>query len=264
MCFQKLKKENRLYLQCRALKNTGLVSHAFTTRLGGASRGKIEGLNLGFRVDDNPDAVRQNYRYIAQDLSLDYNQMVLSRQTHTDRIRLVTRADAGKGLTKESDIFDTDGLITDLRNIPLVIFSADCTPVLLLDRKQKVIGAVHAGWRGTAEQIAAKAVSVMKEHYGSCPDDVLAAIGPSIGPCCFEVEWDTAQHFSSAFVTEKSNGKYFVDLWAANRFQLTECGVPPENIYISQECTKCNPDIYYSYRVHRERTGRMAAVISLI
>ncbi len=264
MCFQKLQKENRLYLQCRALEDTGLVRHAFTTRLGGASHGKIEGFNLGFRVGDNPDDVHQNYRYMAQDLNLDYNQMVLSRQTHTDCIRLVTREDAGKGLTKESDIFDTDGLITNLHDMPLVIFSADCTPVLLLDRKQKVIGAVHAGWRGTAKQIAAKAVSAMKEHYGSCPDDILAAIGPSIGPCCFEVKQDAAQCFPPTFVTKKSEGKYLVDLWAANRFQLTECGVPAENIHIAQECTKCKPDIYYSYRAQRERTGRMAAVISLI
>lgn len=263
MGFQKLKKQNRLYLQCCAFCETGLVRHAFTTRLGGASHGKIEGLNLGFRVDDSPSAVQQNYRYLAQDLDLPYDSMVLSRQTHTNHVRCVTSEDAGKGLTQESDIFDTDGLITNLPDIPLVIFTADCVPILLLDKRQRAIGAIHAGWRGTVRQIAAEAVQLMHRSYGSKPDDILAAIGPSIGPCCFEADWDTAQQFHSALAVEQSNGKFLINLWEANRLQLMECGVLPEHIFTAEECTKCNPDIYYSYRAQKERTGRMAAVISL-
>lgn len=264
MSFQVLKKDDRLYLQCAEFCDTGLVNHAFTTRVGGTSCGKIDGLNLGFRVNDNPENVQQNYHYVAQDLGLNYAQMVLSRQTHTDNIRIVTVEDAGKGLIKDSDIFDTDGFVTNIAAIPLVIFSADCTPVLLLDTKQKVIGAVHAGWRGTVKQIAAKAIKIMMQSYGSHPADILAAIGPSIGPCCYEVEWDTAQHFAPAFKTKKENGKFYVDLWETNRQQLMECGVLSKNIFLSRECTMCKSDLYYSYRAQHENSGRMAAIISLI
>lgn len=263
MSFRQLQKENRLYLQCKGFCDAGLTRHAFTTRLGGASCGTIEGLNFGFRVNDTPDAVRQNYRYLAQDLDLIYDNIVLSRQTHTDHIHKVTAEDKGKGLTRDSDIFDIDGLITNIPNIPLVIFTADCVPVLLFDKKQRAIGAIHAGWRGTVQQISAKAITLMVKTYGSVPADILAAIGPSIGPCCFEVEWNTAQCFAPSFISEKPDGKFHIDLWAANRQQLTDCGIPPENIYIAQKCTKCNPNIYYSYRAQQERTGRMAAVISL-
>lgn len=264
MDFQKLRKYDRMYLQCPEFESSGLVKHAFTTCLGGVSHGKIDGLNLGFRVGDHAESVQKNYQYIAQDLNLNYNNMVLSRQTHTDNIRIVTKDDAGKGLIKDSDIFDTDGLVTDLPDIPLVIFSADCTPILLLDIKKKVVGAVHAGWRGTVKQIAAKAIKTMIRSFGSNAADILAAIGPSIGPCCFETEWDTAKHFLSDFVSGKENEKFFVNLWAANQKQLMECGVLARNIFLAQECTKCHSDIYYSYRAQREKAGRMAAIISLI
>ncbi len=152
--FYELHRENRLYLKSRRLDECG-VKHGFSTRLGGASHGKTEGLNFGFRVGDNPESVYKNYRYAAEDLDLCYENFVLAKQTHTKNIRYVTREDAGKGITKESDIEDTDGLITDEPNIPLVVFSADCVPILMVEPHKRVIAAVHAGWRGTLKRIAA-------------------------------------------------------------------------------------------------------------
>ena len=255
--------EDRLYLQNEAFCRTGLVRHGFTGRLGGVSHGKVTGLNLGFRVGDDPASVQENYRLLGADLGILPEQMVLSRQTHTDTIRPVTDADAGKGLTKESDITDTDGLITDRPSLALVIFTADCVPVLLLDPARRVIAAVHAGWRGTVKGIAGKAARMMQAQYGCAPADILAAIGPSIGPCCFEVGADTAGQFPPAYVQPKKDGKYLVDLWRMNADQLAAAGVCDAHIAVARQCTICRADRYYSYRVQKEQTGRQAAVIML-
>ncbi len=255
--------DTRSYLTSSAFEDTGLVCHGFTGRQGGVSAGTIEGLNLGFRVGDDPDAVHENYRLIAEDLHLNLNQMVLAKQTHTDHIRIVTQEDAGKGLCRESDIQDTDGLITNLTGIPLLVFSADCVPILLLDPVKRVIAAVHAGWRGTVKGIAAKAVTMMTEKFGSNPKDILAGIGPSIGPCCCTFDQEDAHVFNPEFLTPQANSKVLVDLWAMNRAQLLCVGVPDTNIDVSEVCTVCHADRYYSYRTHKDRTGRQGAVIML-
>ena len=252
------------YLLSEKLDGFSSLAHCFTTREGGFSTGKIQGLNLGFRVGDNPDAVVKNYRQVCDDMGFSFDNMVLSRQEHTDNIRIVTEEDKGKGLTKESDIFETDGLITDLKNVPLGIFYADCVPVLLYDREKQVIGAVHSGWRGTVMGISAKAVEIFKEKFGSEAKDIVCAIGPCIGPCCFEVQEDVAGHFDSEYVIKKENGRFNIDLWKANVDILVSAGVPIENIDIAEECTKCKNQIYYSYRAHgKEHTGRMCAFIEL-
>ncbi len=260
MSFTEYKKNNRLYLKCTAL---GGVQHGFTTKLGGASHGHIEGLNLGFRVNDNIEDVKTNYRYLAEDLSMPYEKMVLAKQTHTDNIRIVTEDDLGKGLTKASDIEDTDGLITNCKNIPLIVFSADCTPILIFDPVKKAVGAIHAGWRGSVKNIAGGAIDLMHSAFGSNPKDILCAIGPSIGPCCFEIGDDIVDMFPNEYVKNKSDKKYLVDLWKLNSKNLENSGIQPENIFVSGVCTVCNCDTYYSYRVQKERTGRQGAVIML-
>ncbi len=262
MNFKNFGKQN--YLLSEKLGDFSSIIHCFTTREGGYSTGKIQGLNLGFRVGDNPEDVTKNYRRVCDDMGFCFDNMVLSRQEHTDNIRIVTEEDKGKGLTKESDIFSTDGLITNLKNVPLGIFYADCVPVLLYDREKQVIGAVHSGWRGTVMGISAKAVEIFKEKFGSEAKDIVCAIGPCIGPCCFEVQEDVAQHFDSEYVIKKENGRFNIDLWKANVDILVKAGVPRENIDIAEECTKCKNNIYYSYRAHgKEHTGRMCAFIEL-
>ncbi len=257
-----LKKSDRRYLQSSLLADTSLV-HAFTGRQGGVSTGKITGLNLGFRVEDDPASVMENYRLVGEDLGLPLENTVLAKQTHTNHIRIVTREDAGKGLFRESDITDTDGLMTKERGIPLVVFSADCVPILLYDPKTPAIAAIHAGWRGTEKAIAKNVVAMMQEHFGSDPKDILAAIGPSIGPCCFTFGEDATEHFPQKFCKPLSQGKFLVDIWSVNREQLLTQGVLPEHIDISGLCTVCHQDKFYSYRTHREHTGRQGAIIML-
>ena len=249
---------DRIYLKSDLLKD---VPHGFTTKCGGFSNGKIEGLNLGFRCGDENENVKKNYRIAAEDLCMPYEAIVASRQTHSTNIRIVTGDDVGKGVSRDSDIQETDGLVTDCKNIPLVIFYADCVPILLADLKREVVAAVHSGWRGTKAGIVRNAVKVMREKFGSEPEDIKAVIGPSIGPCCFEVGREVAEQFESRFVAPKENGKFTVDLWAANQKLLLESGIHSANIEIFRMCTVCNQDMLYSYRSHGENTGRMGAFI---
>lgn len=253
----------RCYIKDEGLSKISGIRHGFTTAKGGFSSGKIEGLNLGFRVGDDRERVIKNYKAVAKDLDMSFDNMVLSRQTHTDNIRIVTKDDRGKGLTKESDIFDTDGLITNVKNTPLVIFTADCIPVLLADKYGRAVGAVHAGWRGTFMKIPKKAAELMATTYGVSPENIVAAIGPGIGQCCFEVGEEVAKEFDGSFVKKGSNGKFFVDLWAANFAALCEAGVLPENISVSGICTKCNCGEFYSYRAMGDKTGRLGALIEI-
>ena len=255
--------ENRLYLQSEKLCQTNLVNHGFTGSQGGVSDGKIKGLNLGFRVQDNPDNVIENYKLVSGDLKILFDRIVLSKQTHTDNIRIVTEEDAGKGISKISDIEDTDGLITNVKGIPLVVFSADCVPLLFLDPVREVVAAVHAGWRGTVKGTGKKCVNIMKDKFGCKAEDIIVAMGPSIGSCCFEFSKTDADVFPEEFCREINNEKVLVDVWGMNKKQLTDCGIPEENIDVSGVCTVCNSDMYYSYRTHRENTGRQGAIISL-
>lgn len=261
--FKVLEKDERSYLVAEPFEKLGVIN-GFSRRLGGVSSGKISGLNFGFRVGDDSDSVLENYRLLAEDLGFDIRRGVCARQMHTDNIRIVTENDCGKGIfQQESDIRDTDGLITNQRGIALIIFSADCVPLLFYDPIKQVVAASHAGWRGTVKQIGGKTVRLMKEKFGSDPKDIIAAIGPSIGKCCFEVDRDTASLFDEKYCVSKPNSKFHVDLWSVNRDNLVSEGLEPINIYISDECTICNLDKYYSYRVHKEKTGRQVAVIAL-
>ncbi len=261
--FYEIQKSDRSYIALKKMSDAGFIC-GFSRRSGGASRGKIEGFNFGFRVGDDPENVLKNYRLLADDLSFDLSRAVCARQTHTSNIRIVTSADCGKGIFQvDSDIRDIDGLITNEKGIALIIFTADCVPLLFCDPVKGVAAASHAGWRGTAQNIGGRTVRLMAEKFGSDPRDIIAAIGPSIGPCCFEVDRGTAENFAERYRIPKPNDKFHVDLWAANRDMIAAEGVPTENIYISEECTICNSDKYYSYRTHKEHTGRQIAVIAI-
>lgn len=259
--FYEINKQDRSYIAVKAISKNGAVN-GFSRRIGGVSRGRISGFNFGFRVGDDPESVLKNYHLLAEDLGFDIRRAVCARQTHTANIRIVTSEDCGKGIFRvDSDIQDIDGLITNEKGIALIIFTADCVPLLFYDPVKKVVAASHAGWRGTAQNIGGKTVRLMCENFGSAPEDIIAAIGPSIGVCCFEVDEDTAANFDETYRVPKPNGKYHVDLWRANRDKIAAEGV--KDIFISEECTICNSDKYYSYRTHKEHTGRQIAVIAL-
>lgn len=257
------KKDDRIYLKSELLEKNG-IKHTFTTAEGGASRGKVFGLNLGFRVGDDIDAVRENYAFVAHDMDFDAGRITSARQTHSANVRVVGKAEAGFGVMRDGELENTDGMVTGDRGIALVVFYADCVPILLADKKAGVVAAVHSGWRGTAARISENAVHVMCEKFGAKPENIVAAVGPSIGPCCFECGEDTLREFDERFHSKTSKNTRSVDLWRANRAILEEAGLKSENIEVFEMCTVCERDMrLYSYRRQREATGRMGAFIEL-
>lgn len=264
-------KEGIVFFTFPLLEETGMVVHGFSTRMGGVSTGKYESLNFTFTRGDNPEHVMENYRRMANALGVDRNRMVLSYQTHTTNVRKVTEADAGKGIKKERDYQDVDGLITDVPGVTLVTFYADCVPLYFLDPVRQAIGLSHSGWRGTVNRMGEITVEAMTKAYGTRPEDVLACIGPSICQDCYEVGAEVAEKFRAAFhpsvcsqiLKENENGNYQLDLWRANEEVLLESGIRPEHIQITDICTHCNPDYLFSHRACGNERGNLAAFLCL-
>ncbi len=261
-----------VFLQFPALEEAGMVKHGFSTRFGGVSEGVFSSMNFTFTRGDNPEHVRENYRRMAHALGVDMGRMVLSHQTHTTHVRAVDEADAGKGLLRERDYQDVDGLVTNVPGITLVAFFADCVPLFILDPVHRAIGLSHSGWRGSVNRIGKETLDVMGREYGTRAGDVVACIGPSICRDCFEVGPEVAEKFSRAFsqrywpqlYDKKEDGKYQLDLWRANQIIFTEAGVRPENIHTTDICTRCNPRLLFSHRAMGERRGNLAAFLCLM
>lgn len=238
--------------------------HAFTTRLGGVSKDYLQSLNLGAHRGDDPENVVRNYNILGAHLGFSIPRLVLTNQVHGDTVRVVTKSDA-KNSVSNRDYPECDGLITNDPGVALMVFSADCTPILFYDPVTGAVGAAHAGWRGTALGIAGKVVESMASAFGCDPKNIRAAIGPNIGACCFETDTDVPDAMKAAFGNEAGacitpkNDKYFVDLKGLNALCLRRAGV--ENIAISTHCTACRPDLYWSHRVTRGHRGSQGAVI---
>lgn len=239
------------------------VPHAFTTRLGGVSRGIFASLNLGLHRGDDPENVSKNYKILANSLGFDLNKLVISHQVHSDVIRRVTCADAC-GIDHRA-YPECDGLITNEPGVALWVFTADCTPILLHDPVTGAVGAVHAGWRGTAANIAGKAATAMVEAYGCDPANIRAAIGPNIGVCCFETDRDVPDAMLCAFgdaakpYIQAKGDKYYVNLKELNALALRDVGV--QSIELSQACTACQPDRFWSHRITGGNRGSQGAII---
>lgn len=250
------------------LKNTGLVKHGFSTRKGGVSSGYFLSMNLGLTRGDKEEAVKENFRIIADKLKIPYEDMVLSSQTHTVNIRKVTSEDKGKGIIRQKDYDNIDGLMTDIPGIPLVTFYADCVPLFFLDARNKVIALSHSGWRGTVNKMGLVTVKAMEKEYGSRPEDIIACIGPSICGSCYEVSRDVIDAFRESFNSEemyckKENGKYRLDLWKANEMVLSEAGIKKENIENRHICTCCNSSYLFSHRATGGKRGNLGAFLML-
>ena len=187
------------YLKYPMFEKTGIVRHGFSTRLGGVSEGCYASLNLSFDRGDREEAVRENFRRIGEAMGVRCEDMVLSRQTHITNVRVVTEDDRGKGIVRERDYTDVDGLVTDVPGICLVTSYADCVPLYFVDPVKKVIGLSHSGWRGTVGKIGKKTVELMAERFGSKPGDILAAVGPSVCMDCYEVSGDVIERVKEAF-----------------------------------------------------------------
>ena len=244
------------------------LCHGFSTRLGGVSTGALASMNLrsAAACGDAPERVRENYRRFCAAIGAETDRVVLSRQVHGDTIRMVTEADAGKGLYRPGD-YEADALITGTPGLTLFVFSADCMVILLCDPEAACVGAVHAGWRGTALEIARKTVEQMVERLGARPERIRAAIGPGIGPCCFETDGDVPEAMERAmgacsrpFLTRRG-AKWMVDLKGLNRCQLEQAGVPTGQIAASELCTACHPELYWSHRRMGEARGVQGAAI---
>ena len=259
------------YLSFPMFWDTGLVTDGFSTRLGGVSEGCFSSLNLSFDRGDDRAAVEENFRRMGEALGVRCEDMVLSQQTHTTNIRIVTDEDRGKGITRERDYTDIDGLITNVPGICLVTTYADCVPLYFLDPVKKVIALSHSGWRGTVGKIGKKTVELMHDNFGSDPADILAAVGPSVCQDCYEVSADVTDRFKEVFdrsawdelFYEKPDGKYQLDLWKANEKIFLEAGIRKDHIAVTNACTHCNSGILYSHRAMGDKRGNLCAFLAL-
>lgn len=242
-----------------------------TTRVGGCSTGAYASLNLGSGTGDDPAAVRENRARLGAIAGAPEDRLTFGRQVHGNNVAVVDPSLVGSGSAGGVEsIPDTDAMVTDVPEAPLVVLVADCCTVALYDPVNKSIGLAHAGWRGTAAGIAASLVEEMAGRFGSDPGELLAGIGPSIGRCCYEVGEDVLERFGGSFprlvdqVFDGSrNGKAFLDLQRANRLILASAGVRDDRIETAGLCTACRTDLFYSHRTEHGRTGRSGVLITL-
>lgn len=241
------------------------TNHAFTTRYGGVSKGIFSSLNLAVARGDDNNSVLENYQIICSEMGTRPENLVFSRQVHEDAVRIVTSDDC-LGDIFASVSYEADGLVTTEKDLPLIIFTADCIPILLHDKNGKCIGACHAGWRGTVMDIAGKTVETMVKASGIKAEDICAAIGPGIGKCCFETGDEVPKAVIDVLGDEGKHyihrkDKAVVDLKGVNEALLRRAGV--ENITVSDECTLCNHEKYWSHRYTNGNRGSQASIIVL-
>ena len=269
-------KQNRTgaveYLTFPILEQTGMVRHLFSTRVGGVSEGIYGTMNLSYTRGDIKEAVDENFRRIAGVLGCDLSDIVCSDQTHTVNLRIASRKDGGKGILTPKDYKDIDGLLTDEPGLVLATFYADCVPLYFVDTKRKAIALAHSGWRGTVARMGRCVVEKMRETYGTNPEDIVAAIGPSICRECYEVSEDVAEEFAKEFqgigqmdeiLISKGGGKYQLDLWRANEIVLTEAGIPKDRIQVTDLCTCHNSDYLFSHRASHGKRGNLGAFLGI-
>ncbi|MGV8057226.1 MAG: peptidoglycan editing factor PgeF [Smithellaceae bacterium] len=256
----KLAKKNSLpYLQAAVFEECEFLIHAFCTRQGGASEEEYASLNMSFREGDEEFRVLQNWSKLAEAFAIPLEQFLVLNQVHGDGIFVIEPH--GSYFTSRAEL-DYDAIVTNRPGLAICIKTADCVPVFIADRVKKVIAVVHSGWKGTALAICAKVIGLMQNQYACLPRDILAAIGPSIGPCCYEVDSVAADAFAtqkgneSFLFPKKTKNKWMLDLPEANRRQIINCGIPEENIETSGFCTSCNQDLFFSHRASGGVTGR--------
>lgn len=253
------------YLSYPLLEETGAVKHGFSTKLGGVSTGSCATMNISTTRGDDPEAVAENRRRIGAAIGVRPEDMTYTHQTHTTNVAVVRAEDRGRRF------LETDGLVTNVPGICLVTFYADCVPLFLVDPVKKAIGLSHSGWRGTVGKIGKVTVQAMMREYGSRPEDIVAAIGPSICQDCYEVSEDVIDRFRDSFneavwpklFYRKENGKYQLDLWRANEEVFLEAGIRRENLAVTNLCTHCNQEVLFSHRATGEKRGNLSAFLAL-
>ena len=260
-----------VYLTFPSLENKEGFLHGFSTRLGGVSQGYLSSMNISRSFGEPEENVRENLRRLADAIGFSPENIVLSHQTHTTNIRVVTEKDRGCGYDRPRDYTDVDGLITNVPGLVLTTSYADCVPLFLVDSVHRAVGLSHSGWRGTVRKIGLRTIREMTENYGTDPGDIIAAIGPSICQDCYEVSGDVIREFENAFPErlhellfyKKENGKYQLNLWEAARQVFLEAGIPEKNISLPGICTCCNPDLLFSHRATGGKRGNLAAFLGI-
>ena len=264
--FQIAKSGAVTFLQARKFLDFPFLTHAFCARRGGVSEGAFTSLNMTAAQGDGEEQVRENWRILGRSFAIPEKSFLVLEQVHKDDVLVIQEDPAGL-CGEKVPVYDA--CVTQRPGVALCIKTADCVPVLLLDPCRQVIGAVHAGWGGTALRIAAQAVDVMVREFQCRPEDLLAAVGPSIGPCCYEVDervyvaMRDQDGSGSFFHSADSPGKWRLDLPLANRCQLIGRGLKSDNIELSGCCTSCRPDLFYSHRRAQGKTGRQVNFILL-
>jgi YfiH family protein len=261
-----------MFIRFSSLEKYPRINHFVSTRHGGVSKGAFASLNIGFGTDDDPDSVLKNRYRLADATGIALDKWVALNQVHETRVAIVTPEMRGLGAhNRESAIRATDAAITNHRDICLFVMGADCVPILFYDPVAGVIGACHAGWRGTVKKIAVETVKQMVATYGCKPENINAAIGPSIGACCYNVGGEVIDAVLRAFGTtdgfitfSEPDSQPRFDLWHANRHQMEGIGLLPEHIETAGICTQCHSQDFFSSRAGKGITGRFGAGIILL
>lgn len=268
--FQRRKDDVTLHLISWENRWPQLVS-GFSTRKEGVSQAPYAGLNCGLHVGDNVEAVIENRKKIAQFAGFPFHTWTCAEQVHGNQVKIVTKEEMGSGRTSHEDTFKgIDGLLTDKKGVFLASFYADCVPVFFYAPKKNVIGIAHAGWKGTTSRIVEQMLHTLEKNWGVLPQDVFAAIGPSIHECCYEVNqvvmdkvYEVLGKDGEKVILKTSDDKGMLNLQETNRILLEKAGVLPYNIELSHLCTGCRTDLFFSHRKEGGKTGRMIAFIGL-
>lgn len=257
------------------------LTAGFTTRHGGVGQEPYATLNCAYHVGDDAEAVLRNRRLVTEKLAFPLEAWTCGEQVHGKAVAVITDKDKGRGfLDRQSALQDTDGLVTNVPGVLLTSFYADCVPLYFYDPVKQAVGLAHAGWKGTVAGIAVSMVETMEREYGSRREDIRAAIGPSIGDCCYEVDEAVMQHVrvwldepqdndeykqsaSKRIYTPIANGKTMLNLKECNRHIMMKAGILPDHIECTTWCTSCHPELFFSYRKENGVTGRMASWIGL-
>ncbi|WGX75864.1 peptidoglycan editing factor PgeF [Paraclostridium bifermentans] len=223
---------------------------------------KCDFVNLAFSNINIDMASKSDKENLCKELNMNFENLTNNKQTHSDIVNIIKKEDIGK-------IKEGDALVTNLKKTPLLVFVADCVPVAIVDPKKEAVALCHAGWRGTYSKITQKSIENMEKLYGTNPEDLLCVLGPSIGPCCYEVSKDLIEKFNTIITNRDEKfyiikeSKYYLDLWKVNELILTSCGVKKENIVNLNICTSCNSDKFHSYRKHNQTTKRLGMILEV-
>lgn len=269
-----LKKKNSIYyctFKALDTENFKFINHAFSTKFGGISKNKFNSMNLSFKMGDQYENVLKNFDIFCKSIGFEKKNLVIADQTHSNNVKIVTNNDTVGNNLDSKRIKNTDGLITNQTGIVLMTSHADCNSLFFIDIKNKIIGLAHAGWRGTVSKIAEKMALSFIKKFNTNPENLICCMGPAIQKCCFKIHNDILPEFlkidlpniKDFIVKNAQNDSFNVDLLGINKQILINLNIPVKNIHISDLCTKCHSELFYSHRASGLKRGSMAAFLSL-